>query len=521
MAQSGQPPTSLSAGESRILAPYTVTDQDATRYLCSAAHLDQDFTRSVVREVLVAEHRLPIPVPGVDLSAVIRHCLAARARLLYRDCTLVAVLLVAVGLAGWATAAWYTWLAGLWLALRAARTGSARNAAMFGVVMWVLVAAVVLALALTRADPFGLRAALHIAEPTDTDVACWLGAPILAIICCWAVVVATEIATSITLAERLARGRFTPSRWLSPEPAWAQHALAVLGERLADGRLDRHPVADPSAPFVGSGRAALRKRWLIDLGPAGSRSAPFDTGDLLDRICESLADGEDSLDLITGSSARVNIDSCAISTGAALATSAGHEHEEGRPAHTLGRGGEIRLIPDPPSAFQHTGGARAARPFRRIRICGDPAGLVVTGFLSASSGAGVLQVELYGHVLGPIAARYRKADRSSGFGWATAAGCVARGTSRLPYLAFTAPRSVCRTAADPLLRRRHRATLVRAAQAGLSVDAGARFSVREAAAAPVGADRFADEDANLYLAFIERRVREELRPLLPSAPAEF
>jgi hypothetical protein len=45
--------------------------------------------------------------------------------------------------------------------------------------------------------------------------------------------------------------------------------------------------------------------------------------------------------------------------------------------------------------------------------------------------------------------------------------------------------------------------------------------VREAVAAAVGADRFADEDANLYLAFIERRVREELRPLLPSAPAEF
>ena len=528
MAQSGQPSIEVSVREpqsrpAELSHPaQPAAEHDATRYLCSAAHLDQNFTRRVVRELLVAEHRLPIPVPGVDLATVVRHCLAARARLLYRDCALLVVLLVTVGLAGWAAAAWYTWLTGLWLALRAAKTHSARNAAVFGAVLWTLAAAVVLALTLTRMNPFGLRAVLHVAAPTHTDVAIWLGAPLLSVVCCWAVVLAAEVSTYVTVAERLRRDRFTPGRWLSAEPAWAQDALAVLGGRLADGRLDRHPVADPSAPFIGSGRAVLRKRWLIDLGPAASRSAPFDTGDLLDRICERLADGAASLDLIAGSPARVSVDSCAISTGAALATFAGHEHEESWHGlhHGFGRAGDVRLIPDPPSAFQHAG-ARPARPFRRIRISGEPAGLAVTGYLSAVAGAGVLQVELYGHVLGPIAARYRKADRSPSFGWATAAGCVTRATRWLPYVVFTAPRSVCRTAADPLLRRRHRATLVRAAQAGLVVDAGARFSVREAASAMVGADRFADEDANLYLAFIERRVREELRPLLPTAPAEF
>ena len=512
MEQSGQPPTPLT-----ITAPSArPLDQDATRYLCAAAHLDQTFMRRVVRELLVAEHRLPIPVPNVDLATVARHCLAARARLLYRDCALLLVLAITVGLAGWAAAAWYTWLAGLWLALRAAKTGSARNAAIFGAVLWSLAAVIVLSLTLTRTNPFGLRAALHVAVPTNTDVAIWLGIPLLAVVFCWLVVFVTEISTYMTVAERLRRDRFTPGRWLSAEPAWAQNALAVLGERLADGRLDRHPVADPSTPFIGSGRAALRRRWLIDLGPAASRSAPFDTGDLLDRMCERLADGAASLDLIAGAPATVTVDACAISTGVSLATYAGVEAEGGRRP----RGGEVRLIPDPPMIFQHAG-ARSARPFRRIRISGDPAGLVVTGYLSATAGAGVLQVELYGHVLGPIAARYRRADRTASFGWAAAAVCVARATNRLPYVVFTAPRSVCRTAADPVLRRRHRATLARAAQAGLGVDAGARFSVREAVAAAVGADRFADEDANLYLAYIERRVREELRPLLPSAPAEF
>jgi hypothetical protein len=514
MEQSGQPPTMLTASET---TPRPDAAQDATRYLCAAAHLDPGFMRRVVRELLVAEHRLPIPVPQVDLATVVRHCLAARARLLYRDCALLTILAVTVGLAGWAAAAWYTWLAGLWLALRAARTGSARNAAIFGAVLWSLAAIVVLSLTLTRMNPFGLRAALHVAVPSQTDIAVWLGAPLVAGLCCWLVVFATEVSTYLTVAERLRRDRFTPGRWLSAEPPWAQHALAVLGERLADGRLERHPVVDPSTPFIGSGRAALRRRWLIDLGPAASRSAPFDTGDLLDRMCERLADGVASLDLIAGAPARITVDACAISTGVALATYAGQERDESRRGHWRN---EVRLIPDPPTIFQHAG-ARSARPFRRIRISGDPAGLVVTGYLSATAGAGVLQVELYGHVLGPIAARYRKADRTPSFGWATAAACVARATARLPYVVFTAPRSIGRTAADPVLRRRHRATLARAAQAGLGVDAGARFSIREAAAAPVGADRFADEDANLYLAFIERRIREELRPLLPSAPAEF
>ncbi|MGH6656964.1 MAG: hypothetical protein ACRDVE_17385, partial [Actinocrinis sp.] len=66
-----------------------------------------------------------------------------------------------------------------------------------------------------------------------------------------------------------------------------------------------------------------------------------------------------------------------------------------------------------------------------------------------------------------------------------------------------------------------RALLGRAAAGGMTVTAGARFDVREQVAAKPGSDRFADEDANLYLAVIERRVRDELRPLLPTGSTEF
>ncbi|HEU5333685.1 MAG TPA: hypothetical protein VFU73_12980 [Actinocrinis sp.] len=524
--------------------PQPWADLDATRYLSAAAHVDPRFARTVVRELLVAEHRLPVPAAGIDLVTVVRHCIAARSRRLYRDAALVVLPLVAAAVSGWATVAWYVWLAGLRLLLRAggigtgsdspaigggaggasgAGTGSAaasaaaaspaiassagaRAVARFAALLWSFLALVLFTLAATHADPYGLRSAWGISTPSAARVAMWIGVPAAAALCCWLAVFADEVAAFVTVAERLRRDRYTPSRWLSAEPAWAQHALAVLGERLADPRLGHHPLADPANPFVGAGRQVLRRRWLIELGPAASASAPFDNADLLDRICERLADGLGTLDPADALRGRggVRIDECAISTAPALAT----RLEQG----------QVRLIPDARAASHRDAGPRS---YRRVRIGGDPSGLTVTAHLGATAGAGLLQVELYGHVLTPIAARYRVADHTPPFGWVAAFRCAVRATARLPHAVFSAPRGVLRTAADPALRRRSRAMLAQAAAAGLTVAAGARFDAREAAAAPAGADRFADEDANLYLSVIERRVREELRPLLPAGSNEF
>jgi hypothetical protein len=477
------------------------TDQDATRYLSVAAHVDPGFAREVVRELLVAEHRLPAPASGIDLVTVVRHAIAARSRRLYRDAALVIVPLAAAVISGWAVVAWYVWLAGLRLLLRA---GGAFGR--FAALLWSFIALVLLALAVTGVDPYGLREAWDIHPQTATRAVMWVAVPVAAAAVCWLAVFADEVAAYITVAERLRRDRYTPSRWLSAEPAWAQHALAVLGERLADPRHGHHPSADPANPFVGAGRQVLRRRWLVQLGPAASASSPFDSEDLLDRICERLSEGLGSLDPADATRGRgaVRVDECAISTAPALATSADP--------------GQVRLIPDARAASHRDGGPRT---FRRIRIGGDPAGLTVTAHLGATAGAGLLQVELYGHVMAPIAARYRIADHTPPFGWVAAFRCAVRASAHLPGAVFGAPRAILRTAADPVLRRRSRAMLAQASEAGLTVASGARFDAREAAAAPVGADRFADEDANLYLAVIERRVRDELRPLLPAGSNEF
>jgi hypothetical protein len=486
------------------------TDRDATRYLCAAAHLDTGYTRRLVRELLVSEQRLPHPVPGVDLPTVLRHALAARSRRLYRDCALVGITVLAIAVCGWAALAWYVWLIGCWFAVRAARSGAARSAASFAAVLWTAMAVVLLALLVTDSDPFGLRGAWHPAPARPADALRWVAGPAAATAACWLVVFVEQVAAYLTVTERLRRDRFTPGRWLSAEPAWAQHALAVLGGRLADGRLVRRPVADPATPFVGSGHAAVRRRWLIDLGPAATNSAPFDCADLLDRIGERLAGGIGPLDpsALVGAPAEIVVDECAVSTAPALVTRGGPD-------------GAVRLLPDAPQGLHPGPGGGPARTYRRIRIGTDPAGLTVTAYLNATAGAGLLQVELYGYILGPIAARYRVADRAVPFGWDAATGCAARAGAQLAHRVFTAPREVCRTAAEPAARRRRRAALARKAGAGLTVEAGARFCAREAAAAPAGADRFADEDANLYLAVVERRVRDELRPLLPPVSVEF
>jgi hypothetical protein len=69
---------------------------EASRYLCAAAYLDRRFADRVVERVLREPHRAVAPSYGVDLHAVVRHCLAARRRTFARDLALAALVLVAL-----------------------------------------------------------------------------------------------------------------------------------------------------------------------------------------------------------------------------------------------------------------------------------------------------------------------------------------------------------------------------------------------------------------------------------------
>jgi hypothetical protein len=52
--------------------------QNATRYLCCAAYLDEALSREIVKEYLYDEHRAVVPSSGFDIRPVLAHCLHAR-----------------------------------------------------------------------------------------------------------------------------------------------------------------------------------------------------------------------------------------------------------------------------------------------------------------------------------------------------------------------------------------------------------------------------------------------------------
>jgi hypothetical protein len=476
-----------------IVAQQRVTrdaDDDATRYLCAAAHIDERFARRAIAELLIDEHRAPAPSHGIDTVAVLRHCLAARGRRLHRDSAICLVIVIALLLALWQAVAWLVWLAGITTALRIVQHNtSARRLSASGVIaaflglVWVIAGLVALAMVTTDADPYGMRRAWHLPAPGCHSTLRWILVPFGAAACCWLIGLAERLATRHTLTHQLRRDSFDSRRWVSPEPGWAQHALAELVSRPAT---DRRVITEPDIPYAGSGGRILRRRWLVETGPSD-----FDTVDLLDRVSERLRVASGALDP-SGRLNRLRCEDCAITTG---------------PIHVTGRTADatLRLIP---------GTSATTRHYRRTTVIGDPADVITTAYLTATAGGGLLHIDLQGHAIPPVASRYRISDRMPPGGPGVVLAEALRAANDLPRRITHAPVGFARSLLEPLRRLHRRTVLDRAAQRGLRVAAGARTSLRELAAADLAAHPWAGDDAHLYLAVIERRLREELGPLL-------
>ncbi len=80
-------------------APIPVqSSTETTRYLCAAAHLDSTFRQYVLEHVVREEHRAVVVSYGVDVTSVVRYCLAAQRRELKRDLILLALFILAIPL---------------------------------------------------------------------------------------------------------------------------------------------------------------------------------------------------------------------------------------------------------------------------------------------------------------------------------------------------------------------------------------------------------------------------------------
>lgn len=89
------PETAADTGASEPAGPELLTQREMTRFLCTAAHTDDRYSRRVIEEVVAHPHRAVVPSPGVDTGIVLRHCFAARRRQNIRD-GLISVMVVSI-----------------------------------------------------------------------------------------------------------------------------------------------------------------------------------------------------------------------------------------------------------------------------------------------------------------------------------------------------------------------------------------------------------------------------------------
>ena len=345
---------------------------EATRYLCSAAHLDAAFTRRALKEFVFDEGRAPAPATGVDEVLVLRHALAARTRRLHRDTALVALIVIALLVSVWTVAVWLVWGAGLRLLLAGAGRGAACGngtgggggaeppgsgpadalrpppagpaplgpslapLARFVALVWGVAGAGAIASAAGLVHPFGLRvpARFHDVGHACQPWVAWLFVPLAGVLMAWLIVLAERLAARHVLVDKLRRDRFATHRWITTETVWARRALAELAARVAS---DRQVLADPARPFAGSGRQVLRRRWLVETGPIR-----YDVEDMIERVTEALADGVPGLGP-EGLLDKVVWDDFVVATGPVLAVGQTTD-------------ASLRLLPSP---ARH-GGARAS-----------------------------------------------------------------------------------------------------------------------------------------------------------------
>lgn len=69
---------------------------ETTRYFCAAAHLQKDFRKHVIRQIVEEDHRAIGESINVDVASVVKHCLAARRRETLRNITLLVIILLFV-----------------------------------------------------------------------------------------------------------------------------------------------------------------------------------------------------------------------------------------------------------------------------------------------------------------------------------------------------------------------------------------------------------------------------------------
>ncbi|MFD2419078.1 hypothetical protein [Amycolatopsis pigmentata] len=406
------------------------TQDDTTRYLCAAAHLDSAFADEAIREFLLEPTRPVPPSPGIHAASVLVEAVAARTRRKVRDGALAVQALTFVWLA-WGSALLHGWIAVAVIASVPAiwRRSATRTAAALKVAGCVaaLVAAPFVA---TRFSADALRALVgngSFSSGSGGDVQ-----SLAALILCFLMLV--TLVTDRLIVWQLAYGRFgRRARHLPPSNPFDQERMILnLSPPGFLRQIVRYAAPTPelggaaplvvyrgSDPFIGAG--VRRVSWSVALPleklpegkPDGSPFGELTTAGLYESIRmamnslrhnDLLSPGERLRGLRTAEAVYVPADKLIDQLNRPEVT-AYLSHPDGRPSP---------LLPAEEVLARRTQPKEWARYYLGFHLAAWAGDLTLSGFVQAAAGDGMFTLEWTQYVLPPVREEYRAIDKPPG-----------------------------------------------------------------------------------------------------------
>jgi hypothetical protein len=507
------PPDRVNGGDRSDPSALPPLASRSTRYLCAAAHIDDSFWTTCLREVYYQSNRAVAPSYGFELLPVLRHCLLARNMAIVRDAVVVGILLAAVST--FPALLWFV-PAIVWVGIvvtlgRVVRNGARRVSSSFALtplareIMWLItVIAVGVAVAaglgylLYTSVYVSLPARLQITEGFDPlDLLDYAATILDGLLIC-------ALAMLPIVGHRLWQQR---QRWLLGPDRRIGHVR--LSSRLADIRQQQQGntvVYSRRYPFVGSGelihQGSLAGRLVRLNGndqpsdaplresargfdKRGFDKSPFTTQQVIDHVVcalRPLANDPDPERQIPGLSVNSRIFRTSDEAGPLFTVT-----EPWALAET------IRLPTEP------------ARHYLVCQVVSWYGELVTTVYIHFAVQGQSLYMQMQTTMLPPCNSRYRIIDKVDGIGPVACLRALGRSIKEAPRAALTAPLRLVLAVADLLTDSLTRSAGTASTTTG-GLRFGARVSVRELGAAGTPRDAMQVQDIDKYAQIVQRRV---------------
>ena len=510
--------------------PVGSTPGDVTRYLCAAAYVDQGFAERVVEDVLADEASAVAPSPGVDLLAVVRHCLSAQEIRYRRDLRLAAAFGIVALLAP-------LWLVFVMVFLSAAQRGGVQQSfATRGQRQPGSRVLVNTGIAVAVVVVFAFYLGVVFSSLPVGGFASWLlgsylaGVPaVLASVgaagFAYATVVRHDLDVDRLLRTTMTRETFTRQpRPTVPRRKWIAERLIAIKE-ARDGNVT---VYSGYSPFIGysatSSKATLAVPLLPAEDPVGmsrhpAEPRPFTVTELVDHVRQQLhavaargaADGTPT-DSVPASASGESLGSLVIEDRVfASGTTIG---DDGRFIRSTTLAPATRLSPETVERImlRPTG---TVRHYLAIHVPLWGGDVVPSVFLHFSTLGQTLHLHIDNHVLGPVNAAYHVVDRlRDPLTPERQRGLLVTALFHAGPAFFAAPFRALRHARFESRHNRRMSDEIKAMEQDPVYDYGARLSIRETALSPNYHNYFQVVDAERITSLVQRHTFAAIREFL-------